>query len=117
MQINIKGTKLTFTPSLRTYIERKLGTLTKFLKQLETESGVEMKVEIARTTRHHRHGEVFMAEVNLPLPGRTLRAAEYSADARTAVDAVREKLQLEIEKYKAKTTGRPRRQKSVKELI
>ncbi len=116
MQINIKGTKLTLTPSLRTYIERKLGTLTRFLKQLET-AGVEMKVEIARTTRHHRHGEVFMAEVNLPLPGRTLRAAEYSADARMAVDAVREKLQLEIEKYKAKTTGRPRRQKSVKELI
>ncbi len=115
MQINIKGTVLTLTPSLRAYIEKKLGTLSRFLKNLEVEGETEMKVEVARTTRHHRHGEVFMAEANLSLPGKMLRAVEYASDARMAVDSVKDKLQLEIEKYKAKTIKRSRGRRSVKE--
>lgn len=108
---------MTLTPSLRTYIEKKLGALAKFLKNLEAEGETEMKVEIGRTTRHHRHGEVFMAEVNLTLPGKMLRAVEYASDARTAVDAVRDKMRLEIERHKAKATTRSRRRRSAKELF
>ncbi|HTY40047.1 MAG TPA: ribosome-associated translation inhibitor RaiA [Candidatus Paceibacterota bacterium] len=102
MQISIKGTGLDLTPSLETYIQEKLGTLEKFLKKFDELGAVEMRVEVARTTRHHRHGDVFMAEANLALPGKLLRAVADDADVRTAVDNVKSMLKLEIEKYKTR---------------
>ena len=112
MQINLKGTELTLTPALKVYVESKLGSLAKFIKQFEKEGETEMRVEIARTTRHHHRGpSVFRAEANLRLPGRVLRANQDDADARAAIDKVKDKLQLEIEKYKTRLEKRSRGQK------
>lgn len=111
MKINVKTTNLELTPSLNVYIEEKLGVLSKFLKKFEEEGIAEIWLEVARTTRHHHKGEVFMAEGDLRLPGKILRAVEYASDIRTAIDMLRDTLRLEIEKYKTKTgkTRRPRR--------
>ncbi len=100
MQINIKGTGLDLTPAIEEHIERKFGSLDKFLKRFETQGEVRMEVEIARTTRHHRKGDVFYAEVNLHLPKKIIRAEHSDSDIRTAIDAVKDKLKLEIQKYK-----------------
>lgn len=102
MKINIKSTNLDLTPSLHAYIENKLGSLAKFLTRFDTEGVAEMWVEVARTTRHHHKGDVFMAEADLRLPKKILRAVEESADVRIAIDALRKTLQLEIEKYKTR---------------
>jgi putative sigma-54 modulation protein len=100
MKISIKATNVEITPSLREYVEEKIGSLEKFVKRWNTEDGVEVWVEVGRTTEHHRKGDVFRAEADLRLPGKILRAEEDHSDVRVAVDRVREKLQREIEKYK-----------------
>jgi len=41
-------------------------------------------------------------DANLDLPGEVLRAEEDSNDVRAAIDAVKDKLKREIEKYKTK---------------
>lgn len=102
MRINIKTTKVDLTPSLRTYIEEKFGSLAKFVRQFDVTGDAEIWLEIVRTTRHHRHGDVFWAAADLRLPKRILRAEETSEDVRDAVDAVKNKLRLEIEKYKTR---------------
>ncbi len=109
MRILIKATALDLTPALKVYIERKLGAVGKLLRPFEKEGETELRVEIARNTRHHRSGPVFMAEANLRLPGKVLRAVENHIDARAAVDKVENKLRLEVEKYRTKTIERPRR--------
>ena len=102
MHINIKATGLDLTPSIETYIETKLGTLARLVQKLDAEGQPELHVEIARTTRHHRHGEVFRAEGNLRVPKKLLRAVEESDNVRKAIDMLKNTLRLELEKYKAK---------------
>lgn len=100
MKINIKATNLKLTPAIREYIEIKIGSLERFLKRFESQGELEVFVEIARTTRHHKSGNVFYAEVNLPLPKKILRAEHSDWDIRVAIDKVKDKLQREIKKYK-----------------
>ena len=99
MQIDIKATNLELTTPLREYIEEKIGKLDKFLKRFE-EGGVRVRVEVARSSKHHRHGDIYRAEANLHFPGGMLRAEYQGDDVRVAIDKVRDKLQREIRKYK-----------------
>lgn len=100
MKINIKATNLDLTPAIREYIEEKIGSLDRFLKRFEVKSEVEVFVEIARTTKHHRHGNVLYAEATVPIGKKILRAEHFDWDIRVAIDKVRDKLQQEIKKYK-----------------
>lgn len=102
MKISLKSTNLDLTPSLKTYAENKLSNLARLVTKYDSEGSADLRVELARTTRHHHKGEVFMAEVNFHLAGQTLRASEESEDIRKAIDSVRQKLHLEIEKFKSK---------------
>lgn len=108
MQINIKTTRLDLTPAMRVYIENKIGSLDKFLKRFEAEGEVKAEIEIARTTRHHRKGNVFYAETNLYLPKKTIRAEHSGWDIRAAIDMIKDKLKLEIQRYKDRKTQNPK---------
>ena len=110
MKTSIKATNLDVTPSLKTFIDSKLKNLEKLVKKFDSEGAVMLHLEIARTTKHHHKGDVFMAEANLNLPGKTLRAVDKNKDIRTAIDNMRKILQREIEKYKTQNSpGRPRK--------
>ncbi|MDP3947767.1 MAG: ribosome-associated translation inhibitor RaiA [bacterium] len=100
MQITVKATQLKLSPALRTHVEEKLGALEKLVRRWDAAGAVSMSVEIARTTRHHKKGQIYYAEANLTLPGGMLRAREEHWDLRAAVIKVRTKLKKEIDKYK-----------------
>src|SRR3989338_8370256 len=100
MRINIKATDM--TPSLRTYIDEKFGSLAKFVKHFDETGEAEIWLEVSRTSKHHRHGEVFRVAADLRLPRHILRAEEYAEDVRKAIDQSRKVLHSEIEKYRTK---------------
>lgn len=109
MKINIKATNLDLTPAITAYIEEKINSLEKFisgdvLKEWDehNQAAVEAEVEIARSTNHHRQGDVYRAEVNLKVPGRLLRAEAEQWDMRVAIDQIKDELQIELKKYKSK---------------
>jgi len=115
MRIIIKGTQLDLTPAIKQYIEDKIGGLEKFMAGLEKNTNVDVRVEIARTTKHHNKGEVYYAEANIDLPNNdVLRAAEEDFDVRLAIDKVKDALQRELKKWKAKS--RPQDSGMQKEL-
>ena len=107
MKINVKATGLDLTPSLKVYIESKIGSLAKFVKRFDMTGEAEVWLEVARTTRHHHKGDVFEAEADIRLPKKILRAVHDDVDIRIAIDKLRSKLRLEIEKYKTRTNRRP----------
>jgi putative sigma-54 modulation protein len=109
MKIDIKATNLDLTPAIHDYIEDKIGSLAHFLKKFEIKSEIEVFVEIAHITKHHRHGNVLYAEATIPLGKKILRAEHLDWDIRVAIDRVRDKLQQEIKKYKEKKTSVRRR--------
>lgn len=101
MKIDIKSSGVDLTPSFKNYIEEKLLPLAKFVKAFDETGTAEIWLEISRITKH-RKGDVFWLAVDLRLPKQILRAEAESSDARAAVDAVKDKLRLEIEKYRTK---------------
>ena len=100
MNINIKSTNLDLTPSVKKYINVRIGSLSRFLKRFETKSEVIIFMEIARTTKHHHKGNIFRAEANLSLGKKILRAEHLDLNIRAAIDKVEDKLKREIKKYK-----------------
>ena len=99
VRIIIKTKDLELTPVLNEYIETKLWSLNKLVDKWDIEGGVEAKVEIVKTTKHHKKGEDYQAKVNLALPGKLIRAQREEWDLRVAIDRVKNKLQQEIKKY------------------
>ncbi len=111
MQISLKAKEIELTPSLRTYAEDKLGALAKMISKAEQTSEPELVVEIGRTTRHHHRGPVYRAEANLRLPGKMLRAEHIDLDLRVAIDRLRDKLRMELDKFKNKGSRHPQARK------
>lgn len=103
MKINIQKTTNLITPALEAYIEEKLAPLAKFVKKFDATGEAAIWLEISRTTKHHRKGEVYLAVADLRLPKKILRAEEYAEDIRVAIDRARDTLRLEIEKYTTKS--------------
>ncbi len=86
--------------------------LAKFVEPLEKEGEVELRLEISRTTQHHRKGqELFMASADLPLPGKVLHGEAFAPDIRKAIDDVRDILHAEIQKYRTKSAAPHEREK------
>lgn len=102
MRVDILGNKLDLTPSIKKYIYDKFVPLGKALSRFEHEGETVLFVEIARSTKHHKKGDVFYAEATLKLPGKTIRAERFDVDARASIDAVKNILREEIKKFKEK---------------
>lgn len=96
MKITLKGTALSLTPALKTYVEEKLPHLDKFLH----------KIQIARVELEKLHTKdsatAFRAEVNLDTPGKVFRAESWASDAYSAFNTVLPKLVAQLEKQKTK---------------
>ena len=102
MNIILKGTHLDLTPSLRIYINKKLGPLANLIKKIDAAGSAEFEVEVARTTTHHHKGPIFRAEAHLRLPKKTFYVAEEEYDIRAAIDIVKTRLRQTLERYKEK---------------
>ena len=102
MQIEIKYTQFQPADDIEEYALKRLGSLERFLKSFEKNSEITMFTEIARSTKHHRKGDVFYAEAMFQTNGKLIRAEATGPDIRLALDEVKEKLKKEIRRYKDK---------------
>lgn len=103
LKLNIKATNIKLDAPLYEYIYQKIGTLDKFIEDVD--SSIQAWVEVGKPSRHHLKGpEQFYAEVNIRLPGqgRVLRSEARQWDLRLAIDEVKDELQRELKKYKGK---------------
>lgn len=95
MNISLKGTHVDLTPSIKEYVEEKVGALEKFMP------GLEARVELERD-QHHNTGEVFRAEVTMLAGGKDIRAEASSPDMYASIDLVIPKVKDQILKFKDK---------------
>lgn len=100
MRITTKATNFSLTPSLNDHIENSLGSLKKLVRSFGDE--IETRVEIGRSSFHHKKGEVFFAEVNLRLGKNSLRSRSEAIDVYSAIDLVKDELRNEILRLKEK---------------
>lgn len=100
MNIILKATNITLTPAVSEYVEGTLGSLDKMVQNMG--EAVELRVEVGRSTFHHKKGEVFFAEANLNIGRSLLRSREEALSVQAAVDEVRDGLRNELLKFKGK---------------
>ena len=123
MKIIIKTKNIESTESLYNFINEKFISLKKFTDILKREEGLgktlaEVFVEVEKETKHHKKGEIFLAEASLKLPGKNLMASARSDDILNVITKARNELKSEINKYKSKEIeGMRRRKKQTKKEI
>jgi putative sigma-54 modulation protein len=114
MKINIKATGISLTPSISEYIEKKINMLEKFFHGEE----VLVNVEVGRTTKHHKSGDIFRAEIQVVINGQTYYAARETEDLYAAIDEVKDEIVYKLSSKKKKTLHLFRRGGAkIKELI
>ena len=104
MEVNVRGTKVEITDSMRNYVTEKLGKLDKYISLDGVRASVLVKV------RNYTQ----KVEVTIPLKTLILRAEAEEQDFYSAVDMVINKLERQIRKNKTKLQKREK--KGLKEL-
>lgn len=97
MKINTKATNITITPAIADYIEKKVAMLEKFLKNVDE---VLVNVEVGKTTKHHKSGDVFRAEIHLLSNGEDFYAVAETDDLYASIDEVKDEIVRELTSQK-----------------
>ena len=93
MKYNIHGSKVKVTPSIKSYIEDKLGKLDKYFENPDSiTANVVVRVR----------GLEQIVEVTIPVKGITIRNEESNSDLYAAIDLVVDKLERQIRKNKTR---------------
>ncbi len=96
---HIKATNIELTEAIKEYLEKKIDSLLKFIKEDEE---VLAEIEVGKTTHHHHKGDVFRAEVNVHFKDRQLRAEAVEDDLYKAIDKVKDEIVREVKNVKEK---------------
>ncbi|MEA1929292.1 MAG: ribosome-associated translation inhibitor RaiA [Patescibacteria group bacterium] len=97
MKINIKTTNLELTQAISDYLDNKLESLKKFKRYLGAEEENWLcNAEIGRATSHHRHGEVFRAEVQLFFANKHIYKQATAENLYAAIDQAKDEVVAEL---------------------
>lgn len=96
MELQITGKNMEVSPTVRRYIERKLGKLNRHLPKI-LESKVEITEEKTKSPKQH-----FVVQVTVNSKGTLLRAEHRGEDLFIAIDKVETTMKRQIEHYKGK---------------
>ena len=97
MRYNIRGEKVEITPSIRSYIEDKIGKLDKYF---ENPSIIDANVVIKVRGKEQK------IEITIPAVHYTLRSEESHDDLYVAIDLTVDKLERQIRKNKTKINSK-----------
>lgn len=90
--IIIKATNIELTLAIREYVEKRISTISKFLK----DDNVTIHVEVGKTTNHHKSGDIFRAEGECTVLGHKYYARVETDNLYSAVDELEQELSREL---------------------
>lgn len=100
MKINIKATGIELTQAISAYVYKKISSIEKYLDKSNT--GIIAQVEVGRSSRHHKTGNIFRAEVHITGVGLDLYAVSEMEDLYAAIDVVKDEIVHNIVQSKGK---------------
>ena len=107
MQLQLKSTNFTVTEQVKAYVQEKIEPLEELLRARKVNfSGW---IELARTSKHHQSGEIYRAEIQLRIPGESLRAEGKSENIFAAIQEAKERAEREIKQHKQKIIAKDRK--------
>ena len=97
IKVDVFARNMEVTDRINEYVEKKVSKLDRFLPDIE-----ETRVDLAYAKSARSAADRQVAQITLRGRGYILRSEERADDIFTAIDAVMEKLQRQIERYKGK---------------
>lgn len=107
MNLHIKATNLELVSRLDEYIRKRAQSLDKLVPREDTSA--DLYVEVAKTTEHHKSGDVFRAEFSLHIAGKNIYAASEGGDIYTAIDAAKDQAVYALRSHRGKQESRFRK--------
>lgn len=101
MQLSITGKNIEINENLRKYVEKKIGRLDRYLPNI-----IDGRVELTADESARAADDRQIAQVTLRTKNVILRAEEASSDIYASIDAVFEKMQRQVDRYKGKHTAK-----------
>lgn len=99
MKINIKATNITLTDSISEYLTKKINMLNKYFEEDEE---VLVNVEVGKSTKHHKSGDVFLAEIHILSGGSDHYARVETPDLYASIDKVKDEMADKLSSKKKK---------------
>lgn len=109
----LKATNMELTEAIRAHVEDRVESLKKLCGDAEPSN--EIQIEVGKSTKHHAKGPYFQAEMQLAVPGASLRVVEQAEDLYVAIDQARDHLKRQLKDHKDKLVDRRRGQRPDKE--
>lgn len=106
MNINIKTTTISLTPAISEYVEKRLRSIENFL---QNDTTAQCDIELAKTTNHHKQGDIFKAEVHIIAKDINIYASVEKEDLYAAIDIVKDEVVRKIKSSKDKKQSLVRR--------
>lgn len=107
MKINIKATGIELTQAISNYAQKKVSHIEKYFSGDSTDAVAQ--VEVGKSTRHHKTGNVFRAEIHITGAGIDLYAVSEMDDLYAAIDIVKDEIVHNIVQLKGKRETLARR--------
>ena len=103
MKINLQAKNMELTPAIHDYVVQRVTNLGKFLSKIEEKGGeILVHFDVAKTTNHHKMGEIFRADCSIVIDGKEFYSGSDKSDLYAAVDDVKENIFHEISRSKAR---------------
>lgn len=115
MKINIKATGIELTLAISEYVQKKVSSLEKYFR---SSPNAIFEVEVGKSTQHHKHGNVFRAEIHVSGQGVDVYAAAEEGDIYAAIDTVKDELARKLTHEKGRRFALARRgAQAVKDMV
>lgn len=109
MKTSVKAARKELVPAVQGRIEKICAQLEK-LAHVSNPDALMCDIEIVKTTKHHRHGKVFRAEINFAINGKRFRAVAEGETVLSTLASMEAEIKREIVHYKHKEQSSVRRQ-------
>jgi putative sigma-54 modulation protein len=97
MKILSTGINLKLTESMKSYIEDKIGILSRYFKGQDEVLKAEIDV---RMDTHHQKGDVYMISIRFVAKGKEFYTKERHETFYGAIDIAQEELEKQMQRYK-----------------
>jgi len=90
LNIDIRGEEMGLTEAITHAIEKKLGSLDKYMATIGDPQT--LRVNVGKVSDHHKKGNIFKAEADLLIPGHKTHAEIDASELYTAIDQLKDEL-------------------------
>lgn len=97
MRTTIKATNIEHTNAIDSYLLKKLKELERVLEPKEKSELA--RIELGKSTKHHKGGEVFFAEITFHVKKKDFRAVAKGVTLYEAIDAMQSMVVREVKRH------------------